>query len=56
MAAFNYCKKSESRLEGPWEHGLPPAARQVRGAKKELLEMCREHGPEWAVENGHFPI
>jgi len=35
MAAWNYCGKSDTRIEGPVESGVPPAARNVKGDKAE---------------------
>lgn len=56
MAAYKYCKKDESRVEGPWEHGLPPASRAVKGDKHALLSMCKDYGPEKAIEEGIVSI
>ena len=50
MAAYNYCKKSETRLEGPLEHGVPPAALNVKGDKAKKNMLLVEMGAEKAVE------
>lgn len=34
MAAWRYCGKEDSRIEGPLEHGVPPASKAVKGDTK----------------------
>lgn len=31
MKAWVYCGKEDTRLEGPMEHGIPPASKAVKG-------------------------
>ncbi len=56
MAIWKYCGKEESRIEGPLEHGLPPAARNIKGDTKERNKMIMEYGVVKAVEEGLIPI
>ena len=54
--ADDYCNKEDTRLEGPWTHGIKPARLNKKGdlARRnlELVEM----GPEKAVEDGIISI
>ncbi len=52
MAAYNYCKKEESRLEGPWHTGVPPAAKNVAGDTKTRNALILEYGPVKALDEG----
>lgn len=56
MSLWNYCGKSDSRIEGPLEHGVPPAARNVKGDTKERNQMILKMGVVKAVEEGYIPI
>lgn len=56
MAAWNYCGKEDTRLEGPLEHGVPPAAKNVKGDTAARNKMILEYGPLKAVEEGLIPI
>lgn len=56
MAAWKYCQKEEGRLQGPLTHGIPPAAKNVKGDTKERNKLILEKGEVWAVEEGHVPI
>ena len=56
MKAYNYCKKSNTRLEGPLEHGVPPAALNVKGDKAARNKMLIEIGAEKAVDEGHIDL
>lgn len=56
MAAWNYCGKEEGRQEGPLEHGVPPAAKNVKGDTASRNKMILEYGVVKAVENGLIPI
>ena len=56
MAAYNYCKKSSSRIEGPLEFGVPPACLNMKGDKAERNRLMIEMGAEKAVEEGHIDI
>lgn len=56
MAAYNYCKKSDTKISGPWEFGVPPAALNVKGDKAERNKLLIEMGAEKAVEEGHIDI
>lgn len=49
MKAYNYCKK-EGALEGPLEHGVPPAALNVKGDKAARNKLLVEMGAAKAVE------
>lgn len=56
MAAWNYCGKADTRLEGPLEHGLPPAAKNVKGDTAARNKMILEYGEVKAVDDGLIPI
>lgn len=56
MASWEYCGKEDTRLEGPLEHGLPPAAKNVKGDTAARNKMILEKGEVWAVEQGLVPI
>lgn len=56
MAAWNYCGKEDTRLEGPLEYGVPPAAKNVKGDTAARNKMILEKGEVWAVEEGLVPI
>lgn len=56
MAAWRYCGKEESRVEGPLEFGLPPAAKNVKGDTKERNRMILEMGAVKACEEGLIAI
>lgn len=56
MAAWNYCGKEDTRMDGPVESGLPPAAKNVKGDTKARNELILEKGVERAVEEGIIPI
>jgi hypothetical protein len=56
MASWEYCGKKDTRLEGPLEHGLPPASKNVKGDTAARNKMILEKGEVWAVEEGLVPI
>lgn len=56
MASWNYCQKEDTRLEGPLTHGIPPAARNVKGDTKARNEMILEKGVEACVKDGDISI
>lgn len=56
MASWNYCGKEDTRLEGPLEHGLPPAAKWVKGDTAKRNKMILEYGVIKAVDDGIIPI
>lgn len=56
MAAWRYCGKEDTRVEGPMESGVPPAARNVKGDVKEHNEMIISGGLVRAVDEGLIPI
>lgn len=56
LAAWRYCGKEDTRVEGPEEFGVPPASRAVKGDTKERNRMILEMGPLKAVEDGLVPI
>jgi len=37
--SIDYCKKAESRVEGPWEHGEPPAN---QGKRSDLIKVYED--------------
>lgn len=56
MAAYAYCGKEDTRLEGPIDHGVPPAAKNVAGDTQKRNKLILEYGPVKAVEEGLVPI
>ena len=56
MAAWAYCGKEDSRVEGPLEHGVPPAAKNVKGDTAARNKMILEYGAVKATEEGLIPI
>lgn len=56
MAAWKYCGKEDTRVEGPLEHGVPPASRAVKGDTKERNRMILEMGVVKACEEGLIPL
>lgn len=56
MAAWKYCGKEDSRLEGPVEFGIPPAAKNVKGDTAARNKMIIEMGVVKACEEGLIPL
>ena len=56
LKAWHYCGKEDTRIEGPLEYGVPPAALNVKGSKAERNKLLIEMGAEKAVEEGHIDI
>lgn len=56
LKAWNYCGKEDTRREGPKEHGVPPAAKNVKGDTAERNKMIIEMGLVAAVDQGLIPI
>jgi len=42
--ADEYCMKEDTRVEGPWEFGIKPAKRNVKGQTKERNEAILKYG------------
>ena len=56
MKAYNYCKKKDTHIEGPWTMGVPPACRNITGDTKKRNEMILEYGAVKALDEGLIPI
>lgn len=56
MASWEYCGKEDTRVDGPLDHGVPPAARNVKGETKKRNEMLLKKGPKQAVQDGDIPF
>ena len=56
MASWNYCGKQDTRLQGPFEFGLPPASKAVKGDSAARNKLIIEYGSVRAVEEGLIPI
>ncbi len=54
--ADEYCNKEDTRLEGPWEFGIKPARRNLKGDTKRRNEQLMEMGTAKAVEEGYIKI
>ncbi len=52
MAAWKYCTKEESRVEGPWTKGVPPAKLNRKGDKAARNKLLIEMGAAKAVDTG----
>lgn len=55
LAAWRYCQKEDTRIEGPWEHGVPPAAKNRKGDTAERNAIIMKD-PLKAVEDGYLRI
>lgn len=49
QASAEYCQKEDTRVEGPWEFGVRPARRYVKGETKERNAALLEMGAEEAI-------
>ena len=56
MKAWAYCGKEDTRIQGPLEFGLPPAAKNVKGDTATRNKMILEMGVVKACEEGLIPI
>lgn len=56
MASWEYCGKDDTRLEGPFSHGAPPAKRNKAGDVAERNKIILEMGVVKAVQDGLIPI
>lgn len=56
MASWNYCGKQDTRLQGPFEFGLPPASKAVKGDTAARNKMIMSIGTLKAVEQGLVPV
>jgi len=56
FATWEYCGKTESKIQGPLEFGIPPASKNVKGDTKKRNAMILEYGVAKAVEEGLIPI
>jgi len=54
--ASDYCLKEATRLEGPWEFGLKPARKNVKGSTADRNKKIIELGAERCVDEGLIPI
>jgi len=54
--ASDYCLKEDTRLEGPWEFGIKPARKNIKGETKERNNKILELGVEKCVEEGYIHI
>ena len=52
VAAWDYCAKEDTRKEGPLSHGIPPAAKNVKGDTIKRNKMILEYGLVKAVDEG----
>lgn len=56
MAAWKYCGKEDTRVEGPLEFGIPPASRNVKGDTAARNKMIMTMGVVKACEEGLIPL
>jgi len=54
--ADEYCNKEDTRLEGPWEFGIKPARKNLKGDTKRRNEQLMEMGTAKAVAEGYIKI
>lgn len=53
---WTYCGKDESRVEGPVEYGVPPAAVNRKGDLKARNHLLIEKGVVKAVDDGDIAL
>lgn len=58
MASWTYCGKEETRVEGTevLSHGVPPAAKNVKGDTATRNKMLIAKGPKACVDEGLIPL
>ena len=56
MATWEYCAKEDTRVEGPLEFGVPPAAKNVAGDTKKRNDLIVKKGIRYAIEEGLVPL
>ena len=56
MASWDYCQKEDTRLEGPWHHGAPPAKLNTKGDKAARNKYIAEVGAAKACEEGLIDV
>jgi len=56
MNAWDYCGKEETRVEGPFDTGLPPARKNVKGDTAAFNQMVLEKGINACVDEGSINI
>ena len=56
LQAWEYCGKSETRVSGPVEFGVPPANKKAGDTKKERNLLLISKGAEQAVADGDICI
>ncbi|WP_445769545.1 hypothetical protein [Rheinheimera sp.] len=54
--SWEYCGKVETRVEGPVEFGIPPAAKNRAGDTRKKNAMLLEKGAVAAVNDGDIPL
>lgn len=54
--AVEYCHKTETRIEGPWEFGIPTKKRGQRADLEEVREKIEEGSTELEVAREHFGL
>lgn len=52
MAAWDYCGKQDTRMEGPLDFGIPPAAKNVKGDTAKKNKLLIEQGIAESVDRG----
>lgn len=56
LAAWRYCGKEDTRVEGPLQFGTPPACRYIKGDTQARNKLIFELGVVKATEQGVIPI
>lgn len=56
LASWRYCGKEDTKIEGPLDHGVPPACRNIKGDTKARNAMIIEYGVVKAVDDGLLRI
>lgn len=54
--SWEYCGKEDTRVEGPYEFGIPPANRARKGDYAKLNKIALEQGPEELVKQNLISI
>ncbi len=54
--SIEYCQKADTRIEGPWQFGIRPARRNVKGDVARWNKDVLEIGAVEAVDKGYIKV
>lgn len=55
LASIDYCSKSKTRIDGPWEHGERPETQKVKSSRLKECTKAIEDGCTWAHVMDEYP-